>query len=107
MTMNRLSFCCGSYRSRETSADAEAAALAVNAALAIDPTLVKVGDSSETGLPIFRVGFEVNGDGLTRLTSVWESTYSDTDAAWKKVTDPDVFPFVDDGSFADFTVVDR
>ena len=83
----------------------EAATLAVNAALNAETGIVKVGDDRKTGLPIFRVGFDVSGSGLLRLVSVIESTYDDGDNAWEKVTDPDVFPFFDDGSFADFTVV--
>jgi hypothetical protein len=42
-----------------------------------------------------------------QLTSVWESSSNDNPPLddWEKVVDPDVFPFFDDGSFADFTVV--
>lgn len=89
-----------------TVGEAEVAIEAATEALNAEGGILNVGDSSATGLPIFRVGFDVSGDGLTRLTSVWESTPIDQNSdVWAKVTDPDVFPFLDDGSFADFAVV--
>lgn len=89
-----------------TVGEAEVAIEAATAALNAEGGIENVGDSSATGLPIFRVGFDVSGDGITRLTSGWESTLIDQNSdVWAKVTDPDVFPFLDDGNFADFTEV--
>jgi hypothetical protein len=86
--------------------DAEAAIEAVSAVLNAETGIETVGDASATGVPIFRIGFGVSGTGLTRLASVWESVSGDgADDFWAKVSDPDVFPFLDDGSFADFSAV--
>ena len=85
--------------------EAKAANEAVNAVLNAASGVLNVGDSAANGLPIFRIGFGVEGDGLLRLTAVWESVPGPDSPPdiWYRVSDSDVFPFLDDGNFAVFT----
>ncbi|MCP4878510.1 MAG: PKD domain-containing protein, partial [Gammaproteobacteria bacterium] len=105
-----------------TSAEAKTAVEAVNAILNAEGGVKTVGNPGCPGNPplgpIFRVGFdavELNipipffGEITIRLTKVWESVTGDNppeQGVWVIPEDWDVFPFLDDGIFANFTAVD-
>ena len=86
--------------------DAEVAIEAVNAALNTEGGIDNVGESADTGLAIFRIGYDVEGAGATRLVNVWESTSGDQGTVWMTLPDPSTNPFFEERIFADFTVVD-
>jgi PKD repeat protein len=101
------------------SDSAEAAAQAVIAELNAAGGVHTVGNPNCPGNPpvgpIFRVGFAVRAvdvpvlDTDVRLTSIWEGATDDvlnaTSEVWKVPTDPDVFPYLDDGVWADFIFI--
>jgi hypothetical protein len=106
-----------------SSEEAKAAVQVVIATLNTAGGVETVGDPCCPGGPplgpIFRVGFAqrtVNiplplflDDISVRFTEVWEGANQEPDTGsdvWVMPTDPDVFPSMDDGVFADFTVVD-
>ena len=81
----------------EAKAAIEAAAAALTAAGGIQGV-------SDFETPVFRIGFEIEGDGLTRLVSVWEAFRGDGQSdTWARAPDPDFFPFVDRGTYAKFS----
>ena len=81
----------------EARAAIEAAAAALTAAGGIQ-------GASNARTPIFRIGFKIEGDGLARLVTVWEAVRGDGQSdTWAPLSDPDFFPFLDDGTYANFS----
>jgi PKD repeat protein len=104
----------------DTREEAEDAVEAVIAVLNAEGGVSEVGRTADTGLPFFRVGYELWSTFIDinfwfldinqeiRLVKVWEGTTDNPDLGstnWIKPSNPDVFPYLDDGSFAQFTVV--
>jgi PKD repeat protein len=92
--------------------EANKAAEAVVAVLNAEGGIDAVGESDGVETVIFRVPWDVVEldvpvVGNVRLVKVWEGVTGDTSSpgVWGVPTDSDVFPFVDDGGFATFTLV--